>query len=350
MKKEVKRLCGLILAAVLLMGAAGCGGGGNTAATDTTAATAAETGFIVTDQAGREVFFEKPAEKIVSSYYISTAILAALGIEENIAGIEMKADTRGLYKAAAPGFLELPAVGSGKGINIEETAALSPDVVIIPQKLADSAEQFEKLSIPVIVVDPETMDNFKECIALLGQVCGAEERADALIGYYEEKMAFAEELTGSLEDRPKVYLAAGSSYLSTCTSKMYQNDLIRMAGGENVSAELQEGYWQEISPEQLLQWDPDYIFAVGYAEYTLDDIRNDARLSEVNAVKSGNIYTFPSALEPWDYPTPSSVLGILWLTHALHPELYSEADYMKEAEAFYRTFFDIGVSAAELGV
>ncbi len=260
MRKGIKRLCGLALAAVMIMGASGCGGG--KAAPSAPAGAAEQTGFTVTDQVGREVFFEKPAERIVSAYYISTAILLALGLEENIAGIEMKADTRRLYKAAAPELLELPAVGSGKGINIEETAALSPDVVIIPLKLADSAEQLEKLNIPVIVVDPETMEDFRACVELLGKVCGAEERGDALISYYDVKIAFAGELTGTLEERPKVYICAGSSYLSTCTSRMYQNDLIKMAGGENVSSGLKEGYWQTISPEQFLGWNPDYIFAV----------------------------------------------------------------------------------------
>ena len=53
--------------------------------------------------------------------------LIALGCENKLTGIEMKGDTRPLYRMAAPQLLELPAVGSGKGINIEETAALDPD-------------------------------------------------------------------------------------------------------------------------------------------------------------------------------------------------------------------------------
>ena len=306
----------------------------------------------LTDQVGREVVLEKPAEQIASSYYISTAILVALGLEDNLVGIEKKADTRNLYKEAAPQLLDLPAIGSGKGINVEETAALAPDLVILPKKLQDSVASFEELEIPVLVVDPETLENYEACVALLGQATGTEERSESLLSYYEEKMDEVENLTKDLteEEKPPVYLAAGSDYLSTCTSKMYQNDLITMAGGRNVSGELTDGYWQNISGEQLLTWNPLYIFAVSYAEYALDDILKDEALSAVTAVQEGNVKTFPSNLEPWDYPTPSSVLGILWLTHELHPDLYKEEDYIKEAEAFYKEFFDIEVSKEDLGL
>lgn len=304
----------------------------------------------VTDQIGRTVTIEEPVDSIVSSYYISTAITIALGKEDNLTGIEMKADTRELYKLAAPQLLDLPAVGSGKGVNIEEIANIKPDVVIIPKKLQDSVEQLETLKIPVIVIDPETLDDYMECVTLLGNVFGEEERANQLLTYYIEKMDAVSEMTKDLESKPAVYLGAGSSYLSTCTSKMYQNDLIAMAGGTNVSAELEDGYWAEVSAEHLLSWNPEYIFAVSYAEYTLEDIKNDKALQTVDAVKEGNVFLFPSEIEPWDYPTPSSILGVLWLTHVLHEDLYTEEAYITEAKEFYRTFFDIDVTEAQLGL
>lgn len=306
-------------------------------------------GITVVDQAGREVTLEEPADKLVSSYYISTALLIALGCEDDLAGIEKKGETRQLYRMAAPELLELPAVGSGKGINVEETAALEPDVVILPKRLQESAASFEALDIPVIIVNPETQEEFEECISLLATVTGTEQTGEELLNYYHEKMEFARELTKDAE-KPLVYLASGSDYLSTCTSKMYQNDLISMAGGLNVSGELEDTYWAEISAEQLAAWNPEYIFGVSYAEYGLDSFTENEALAEVEAVKKGQVYTFPSTIEAWDYPTPSSVLGVLWLTNVLHPDLYSTEDYKKEAVEFYQKFFDIQVSDEDLGL
>lgn len=304
----------------------------------------------VVDQIGREVVIKQPVNRIVSSYYISSSLLIALGVKDKVVGIEMKADTREIYKQAAKEFLDLPAVGSGKGINIEEIANLKPDLVIIPKKLKDSVEQLEALKIPVLVIDPETMDQFIACTELISKAVGQAKRGEELIQYYETKMNEVRELTKDLKQKPVVYLSAGSDYHSTCTSKMYQNDLIELAGGVNASKELTDGYWQTVSPEQILSWNPERWYMVSYAQYKKDDIMKDSKLSDVTAIKEEAVEMFPSRLEPWDYPTPSSVLGVLWLVNSLHPELYNQETYVKEAKEFYLNYYNIQVTEEDLGL
>ena len=89
---------------------------------------------------------------------------------------------------------------------------------------------------------------------------------------------------------------------------------------------------------------------MSYAEYSLDYIRNDAALSGLKAVAENELYTIPSEIEAWDYPQPSSILGLLWMAHILHPELVSKEDYLKEAQAFYKTYFGLAVTEEQLGV
>ena len=304
----------------------------------------------VVDQLGRTVEVPREINRIVSSYYISSSLLIALGAEDKVVGLEMKADTREIYKKAAPEFLELPGVGTSKSISVEETLALKPDLVILPYRLEEFVEQFEALDIPVIVVEPESMDQFLESITLIGTAIGEEEKAEALLNYYEEKIAEISSLTEGLEERPRVYMSGGSSAFTTCTSNMYQNDLIHLAGGQNVSEELTDGYWANVSAEQILAWDPEFIFNVNYASYDISELTKDAQLAPVSAIKENRVYTFPSVLEAWDYPTPSSILGILWLTHQLHPELYSVEAYTKDAQDFYKIFYDIDITEEDMGL
>ena len=304
----------------------------------------------VVDQLGRTVEVPREINRIVSSYYISSSLLIALGAEDKVVGLEMKADTREIYKKAAPEFLELPGVGTSKSISVEETLALKPDLVILPYRLEEFVEQFEALDIPVIVVEPESMDQFLESITLIGTAIGEEEKAEALLNYYEEKIAEISSLTEGLEERPRVYMSGGSSAFTTCTSNMYQNDLIHLAGGQNVSEALTDGYWANVSAEQILAWDPEFIFNVNYASYDISELTKDAQLAPVSAIKENRVYTFPSVLEAWDYPTPSSILGILWLTHQLHPELYSVEAYTKDAQDFYKTFYDIDITKEDMGL
>lgn len=292
----------------------------------------------LTDQTGREITLDAPAEKIVSCYYVSSYALLALDLADNIVGIENKADTRALYSYSAPEVVSLPAVGTMKEANLEQIAALDPDLVIMPKKLSESAEALANLGFNVILVSPENHEQLCDMISLLGEACGATERADMLISYYDTQMTALSTLTADT-DYPTVYMCGNSSYLTTAPADMYQSSLIDLAGGVNVAADLDGDYWTEISYETLLTYDPDVIVIPSGADYTADDIAEDAQLSSLTAVQNGAIYEMPSDLDEWDSPIPSGILGAMWLTSVLHPDRYTEESFIEDATSFYETFY-----------
>ncbi|MBO4918939.1 MAG: ABC transporter substrate-binding protein [Erysipelotrichaceae bacterium] len=333
----MKKLLVLVLSLFMVLSLAGCKDQKDPPSQEI------DTSIVITDQIGRQVTLEKPAEKVVSTYYLVTASLLTLGLKDRIVGVELKANSRQLYRLAAKEMLELPGVGSGKEINIEEIAKLEPDIVFLPKKQKDAAEVLSDLGIPSIVVDPESYDRFNELIMIIGKVCGVEDRATQLISYYD---GVVDEVSSLAEDatRPSVYIAGDSSWLHTCTGKMYQSEMTKIAGGECVSASLDSDKWTDISIEQLLQWDPEYIFVVNYAEYGIDDLMNEETLKDLKAVKENKVFMIPSAIEAWDYPQPSSVLGLYWMAGILHPELVAPDRYLEEALAFYKTYYDLDLS------
>ncbi len=304
-------------------------------------------GFTVVDQAGREVTFDAPAEKVVSCYYISTAAVIALGEEDSLVGIEKKAEERVLYQLAAPEIISLPAVGSGKGVNIEEIAALSPDVVILPIKLKDDAAALEELGINVILVNPESEAQYEECVRLIGKVLGADEAAENLLARTSDMTATVTAATEGLET-PSVYMAAGSDFFTTYPAGIYQHDLITIAGGYNVASEMEGNGKVTVDAEQLIIWNPDYIFIVADAEYTVEDIMANEQLADITAVKNGNVFVFPSDIEAWDYPTPSAHLGQAYLASVLHPEAISYDDFSAMAVGFYAEVFGIDVTIEDI--
>lgn len=296
----------------------------------------------LTDAAGRQVTIETEPETLVSGYYITTSMLIALGQQDKLVGIEAKADTRPIYALAAPELLELPSVGTAKEFDLEGCAALEPDLVILPLKLQESAEALEQLGINALVVNPEDMDLLEETLDLLGQATGSSECAHALMDYNAETEAEMAELLADAE-KPSVYLAGNSSYLSTAGSKMYQNTLIELGGGENVAAELEDDYWADISYEQLLAWNPDVIVIAADADYTKEDLLADSQLAGLTAVQNGAVYALPSAFEAWDSPVPSGVLGIRWMASALHGDLYSLDQFRQDAADFYKEFYGVEI-------
>ena len=243
---------------------------------------------MVTDAAGREVCIERKPERLISGYYITTSMLIALGQEEKLVGIEAKADTRPLYGMAAPKLLDLPNVGTAKVFDLEGCAALRPDLVILPLKLKESINALEELGIPVLTVNPEDLPRLKETIALLGTATGTAQRADSLLKCCDEMQTFLVE-TIPQSERPSVYLAGNSSYLSTAGSEMYQNTMLELGGGQNVAAELEDPYWAEVSYEQLLAWNPQIILIASGAGYNKEDLISDPNLTSLKAVQDGRV-------------------------------------------------------------
>ena len=292
----------------------------------------------VTDHAGREVTIEAEPEKLVSGYYISTSALIALDLDEKMVGIEAKADKRAIYKLSAPELIALPNVGTAKEFDLEGCAALEPDLVILPMKLKSAVETLEGLGIQVLLVNPENQEQLEGMISMIAAAANVEDRAEQLLGFIADQEKMLTEKLASVET-PSVYLAGNSNMLSTAGDAMYQSDMIRLAGGVNVAAEITDTYWVETDYEQLLTWNPEYIILASDADYTVEDVLADPNLVDCAAVANGNVYQMPSKAEAWDSPVPSGILGSLWLANVLHPESFSEDDCSALIDEYYETFY-----------
>ncbi len=323
----MKKLLSLILCLVLLFSLAACSAGTGKGKTQT-----------LTDQAGREVAIPQNPETLVSGYYISTSVLIALGVQSKLVGVEAKADKRPIYALAAPELINLPNTGSAKDFNLEGCAALNPQIVILPKKLKEQAENLEKLGFATLLVDPEDDKSLEEMITLLAKATGKEEAGTKLITRRNEiKQTISDKLGGC--ETVSVYLAGNSSYLSTAGGKMYQSALIEAAGGRNVAENLEDTYWAEVSYEQLLAWNPEAIILAADAEYSIDDVLSDPTLAEIAAVKNGCVYQIPGDIEAWDSPVPGSVLGSAYAAAVLHPDCISMSEVLTMIQDFYKDFY-----------
>lgn len=340
----MKKLLSLLLTLVLVFSCTACTQSPTTTPTPP-AITPSDTTYpiTVTDHANREVVIEAEPQRLVSCYYITTSLLLALDLDENMVGIEDNPDYRPIYARSAPQLLELPWVGTAKVLDVEGCAALEPDLVILPLRLQDSAEILESLGIDVLLVNPESQTLLTEMIRMVGMATNTQETAESLLAFLEkQEQNLTQMLTGV--DTPSVYLAGNSSLLQTAGAAMYQTDMIRLAGGRNIAAHLNDTYWVEIDYEQLLTWDPEYIILASSANYTVEDVLNNPNLAACTAVVNRNVYQIPCDAESWDSPVPSSILGALWLANILHPDRLSDTDCTAIMDAYYETFYQFSYS------
>ncbi|MFI3250522.1 MAG: ABC transporter substrate-binding protein [Eubacteriales bacterium] len=303
--------------------------------------------IVILDHAGREVTLPTTAQRLVSGYTVTTSIFIGLGLEEQLVGIEMKAETRPLYPLAAPHLLEVPGVGTSKEFDIEGTMALAPDLVVLPIRLVESAETFAEMGINAICVNPENDALLAEAVDMIARATGTEDRARDLLTMGTETLA---EVAIRIADQsaPRVYFSSESDLLATAGAQMYQSTLIEQIHAENVASTIEETYWANISYEQLIAYNPDYIIIAPAASYGVEDVLSDPNLQSLDCVKENRVVQMPYAVESWDLPMPSSYLGSLWMASVFYPDSYSNQDFLDEVVAYYQEFYDFDVDTTQL--
>ncbi len=296
--------------------------------------------ILVTDDLGRTVAFQDVPQRLVSGYYITSSMLLALGLTDKVVGIEAKANQRPLYSLAAPGLLELPNVGTAKEFNLEGALELKPDMLVVPIRLKDMVKTLEELDVKTLGVNPESWADLERVLRLLGEATGTAQRAEEIIVYNNKLLEKAKEIAGkSVEETPTIYFGGNSSFLTTAGGKMHQSSLIKEAGAINVAQELEDSYWSEVSYEQVLAWQPDYVVIASDASYTVEDVLNDPVLSGLKAVEEKRVYQLPSSIESWDSPVPASVLGVLAISSFLHGEEYGQDELKQDVVKYYEKFY-----------
>ena len=308
--------------------------------------TPTEKAIKIIDQSGREVVLNKPAKRIASGYYIATTTIIGLGAKDTLVGVEMKAESREIYKQAAPEILDLPALGNKKMFHVEECAKAKPEVVFLPISLQSYVDKLEDLGIKVILLNPETNESFDEALHIIAKVCGREKIAQEYLDY--RKNLLQTYIKQDMDENKTIYMA-GMELLEAASDTMFQGEIIKAAKGVNAIKKGENSSWMNINIETLLEANPSYIL-LEHGGIHSEAVYANSALSELDAIKQKHVYVFPSTLETWDTPNLSYCLGTLWTYAILHPEDVTMEDVKKEAKAFYKKFYGIDVHMNELGI
>lgn len=251
-----------------------------------TAAFAESTAVTVTDMAGREITLDAPATKVVALTASDCEILAALGAEDTLVG-------RGEYCDYPESVLEVPAVQSGADTNLEQIIALEPQVVIMA-KMAQTEEQvaaLEETGIRVVVSDAQDIEGVYTAIRLIGALVGRNDEAEAMVA--DMQSAFADIAAKSENTGKTVYFEVSPLQwgLWTAGKGTFMDELATLCGLTNAFADV-EG-WAEISEEQVLERDPDYIVTIsmyyGEGPTPVEEIKSRAGWEGLKAVQNDAI-------------------------------------------------------------
>ena len=240
-----------------------------------------------TDMMGREITLDKPAQRIVVLAASDCEILYAIGAGDTLVG-------RGAYCDYPAQALGVPAVGSGGETNIEQIIALQPDVLLMNDmdQTEEQVAQLEKAGIKVVMSNDSDISEVYTAIEMIGTLTGKEENAAAVVNGM--KNTFAEIQAKSTGDGSQtVYFEVSPLQwgLWTAGANTFMDEIAAMLGLKNCFSDVSG--WAEISEEQVLERNPDFIVTIamyfGEGPTPEEEILSRAGWENVTAVKNGKI-------------------------------------------------------------
>ena len=294
----------------------------------------------VVDFRGKEVKVPLHIKRVVD--LISYVTDLALGVMDRLVGVSKYAYKNPLISKAYPNINEVPSPGSSFSLNVEEVAALKPDVVLMWNYKPDLVTKVEKLGIPVICVNLKSYSDIKTLITLLGEIYGVEDRAEKVISDMNSVIAMVRERVSAIPDSKKVKVL----YLWSKPTKVQggrgtMEDAIELAGCVNPAAEeLPNKSYVNVDFEQIARWNPDLIVIWWYAKYGPDTLLNDSKWQVIKAVKEDNVFKEPY-YEHWG---PDFTLFVLWLAKKAYPSLFSGINVTEVMDEYYMKWYGVKYS------
>lgn len=311
----------------------------------------------VTDVLGNTLTLDAPVNGVVGTHNPTMNLAVIIGGGgKYITGFGNKEMADELYSIVFPELADaVTQIGKGKNVNYETVVSLKPDLAILPERFSYMVEEFNAVDVDALVVlsSEESFESIMNSLALMGSVLDEDERAAEIVammqGIIDDVKAATKDVAET--DKPSVMFLGSSSILSVATDSLIQTEIMDAAGAVNAVTGLEVfGDFAEVSAEEIVGWNPDIIWIPQYADYTVEDVLGAPEFSTLTAVRNGAVYQFPSALEPWDYPTASCVLGLAWAASNLYPDRYSSSDLMADADTFYELIYGQTFTAEQLGV
>jgi len=309
-----------------------------------------------------QAFGQKTVSRVVPSGSGMARLLVYMNAVDQISAVDeaehQARQNKGAvpYQIAWPELADLPIAGGSNGRdNPEQLLTLSPVPELIiktdnPGLGTDPEQLVHRTRIPVLLIQYGDLNNkkatFYETLRLLGAVLGKSARAEEVIQFFEQNIEELRNRVANLPESPKhtVYLG-GVSYRGAHGFNSTSPDYLpfQWLNLPNVAASSTQSPLPTaqamISREQILHWDPDYLFldlgtlSLGSAS-GLEDLRSNPLYKELTAVRNENVFALlPQASYNTNYE--SQLINAWALGVILYPEQFSDIDIFQKADEIF---------------
>jgi iron complex transport system substrate-binding protein len=238
--------------------------------------------IVVRDDAGREVRFAHPAQRVVTLLPSLTETVCALGACPRLVAVDRYSDWPAEVRS-------LPKAGGLDDAQVEEIVRLRPDVVLLSLSQRITG-RLQELGVQSVAVDTQTFAHIAYSVVLVGQVLGLSERAAALNGEIDRSVRAVSETARAHRHGagPSVYVEVDRAPYAAGGGSFIGEMLARLGARNIVTPDL--GSFPRLNPEYVVRHNPDVIVVT---EEELPDFAGRPGWNQIRAVKEQRVCSFP---------------------------------------------------------
>lgn len=209
----------------------------------------------------------------------------------------------------------------------EQIAAVNPDLVIASVPYQEKAViEILKSGARFLGFAPKSLEDIYVDIAAIAGIVGATARGDEVIRNMQQRIEEFRACTKSIS-RPKVFCEEWGKPL--IASQPWVAELVQAAGGEFLG---EAG--KQISADEIVKLNPEVIVAAWCGagdRVPIEKIVNDRNWQGTAAAQNRQVYCIRD--EYLNTPAPTLLRGLEALAFAIHPELFSHPEGIRQITA-----------------
>jgi iron complex transport system substrate-binding protein len=271
----------------------------------------------VTDSYGRTVRIPVNPSRIVSLAPSLTETVYALGVDDRLVG-----DTD--YCDYPPGAQNKPKVGGVINPNLEQIAALHPDLVLLSKEgnMLDTVRALDSLHIPNYATDAHSIEQIISSVQKLADVLNASAEGKALTDNLQQRLQTLQDRLTDVAPR-RVLFIVWPEPLQSVGKNTFVADALRRAGAVSIVDSNQD--WPQVSLEEVAKLQPDYlVFAESHTGSLGNDFDSVARRPGWQLLNAVHDRRYVVVSEAIIRTSPRIVSVIEDLAHQLHPEVFQQ--------------------------
>jgi iron complex transport system substrate-binding protein len=336
--RAVKRL--LLFASVLAAVVISCG--------SSSAATPSGT-ITVVDMAGRTVNVPTDITRLaaIGTTPVLNSMIFLFGKEQALVNgtATSLASLSAFPEQFDPSFANLPVVqASPSTVNPESVLALNPQLVLTNN--LGLIEPLQSAGLTVVYVSWQNPNTLANALTVLAKVFDDPAKAAAYTAYLNKTEALVKADLKGVTPASEPTLLSGDPSPLTEPAGSQAHWWASVVGAQNVAEGVDAGKTTNFASEQILAWNPDYIFTQSPAEVT--GFVTNPIYADTTAIVKHHVFATPGGFLSWGNSTPEDPLLLLWLARRLHPDQTKNINVEASIVSFYKTFYGFDMTHAEV--